>query len=482
MFGNVGQPNIVGWSTGDNILRFYTYNPLTNKFVATSQATVFIDMSRYITASPKLSYLASGSALFFAFNTTSGVLAQAIYSSGTSQTANPNFTTTNPHVYAISQKSNCLIVLNNITTNNDAILRTNGTLSFLNGQILPYLYPNVLLAEFHPNEECIFAASATGGTVFINSGTFDTGFGLVPTFNTAGVAVALSGTPTFCKWSPNGVYLFVGYSSGRVDTFQWDSTAKTLTLAASYNTNLGSITAIDVRFDSRFIAIGGLSGGVYTASIYPRIGPLLQSPIRTITPMGKFLNFTGDGSMLIDTASSKCYAFSNASNNFTDNSSVMSNIATTFLIQAVNNYIPDNTLSGYIYDVALNDIVAGNLSTMSLKLMLLNASAVYNKSDISMNAVTNSGAYQVSGNGWPANGVAITGVTTAINADGFSSIQANLIEQAVDNTFSYRNAVIYDSTSNKPIIFLDFGALQQTQQQTSLTFDLSTAGIVQFRT
>ena len=92
-----------------------------------------------------------------------------------------------------------------------------------------------------------------------------------------------------------------------------------------------------------------------------------------------------------------------------------------------------------------------NLSTNTLKVALYTASADLNE-DTTAYSATN----EVTGTGYVAGGIALTGVT--ISSDGYTAF-VNFSDAAFSASVTARCALIYNVTqANKSIVVLDFGS------------------------
>lgn len=117
----------------------------------------------------------------------------------------------------------------------------------------------------------------------------------------------------------------------------------------------------------------------------------------------------------------------------------------------------------------------------NLKVLLLNAAASFAAGNTQLTQVTNAGAYQVSGNGWPSGGVLLAGVTiTTVSTNG-AMIDAGDIEIEatggdIGPTYA---AVIYDdaAANDPPLWYIDFGAAQTAGAGTPFKISWSANGI-----
>jgi hypothetical protein len=119
----------------------------------------------------------------------------------------------------------------------------------------------------------------------------------------------------------------------------------------------------------------------------------------------------------------------------------------------------------------------------TLKLELLDATATFAAAATTKGAVDGAGAKEVSGNGWTSGGktlttVAVTQVTTndaILSADNISQTASG---GSIGPAYA---ALLYDSTSSKPLIYIDFGQSQSAGDTTDFKINWdATNGIMKF--
>ena len=144
-------------------------------------------------------------------------------------------------------------------------------------------------------------------------------------------------------------------------------------------------------------------------------------------------------------------------------------------------------ISVNVYGHTLYLLLTKAVDFTAIKLELLNNSAVFSNGDTTKAQVDNSGAYEVSGNGWPVGGPLMTNVTfttTAID-DALANdciIDADdVIENATGGTIGPAyNAVAIDSSTGKPLFFVSFGQMQVAGDTTPFKVVWPTNGIFNF--
>jgi hypothetical protein len=133
------------------------------------------------------------------------------------------------------------------------------------------------------------------------------------------------------------------------------------------------------------------------------------------------------------------------------------------------------------YNGTTKYIVDTQFSSITFKAMLLNASASFVATNTTLNQVSNSGANQVSGNGWPAGGVTLAGVTaTIVDTNGVMIDATDIDVDATGGPIGPASAlVIYDDAdANKiPLWYVDFGGAQSAGDGTPFKITFSANGI-----
>lgn len=121
-----------------------------------------------------------------------------------------------------------------------------------------------------------------------------------------------------------------------------------------------------------------------------------------------------------------------------------------------------------------------DLST--LKVMLLNSSASFTATNTTLNQVNNSGAYQVSGNGWTSGGVTLSNVAVTVVDTNGAMLDADDVDvEATGGAIGPAYAlVIYDDTDSNdaPLWFIDFDGAQTAGEGTSFKITFNANGIL----
>jgi hypothetical protein len=127
----------------------------------------------------------------------------------------------------------------------------------------------------------------------------------------------------------------------------------------------------------------------------------------------------------------------------------------------------------------------GDITKTTLKVELLSNTATFTATHTAKTSVDNGGSYEVYGNGWPQGGptigsVAVTQVAISDGTVDDAKIAGNdVIVTATGGLIgpAYK-ALIYDATSNYPIIFVDFGGGQSAGDTTDFKVRFNALGFI----
>ena len=133
------------------------------------------------------------------------------------------------------------------------------------------------------------------------------------------------------------------------------------------------------------------------------------------------------------------------------------------------------------YNHTLKKLLNKEVTLTTLKVMLLSSSASFTASHTALTSVNNSGAYQVSGNGWTAGGITLASVAvTVVNTNGAMLDAADVSVTASGGTIGPASAaVIYDDTdaSDAPLFYIDFGGAESAGVGTDFKITFNANGI-----
>ena len=131
------------------------------------------------------------------------------------------------------------------------------------------------------------------------------------------------------------------------------------------------------------------------------------------------------------------------------------------------------------YNHTVKKLLNKEIDYTTLKMMLLNNSATFTASHTALASVNNTGAYEVSGNGWTVGGIALASVAVTVVATNDAMLDADDISVTATGGPigpAYK-AVIYDDTGDVPLWFIDFGQVEEAGETTDFKFSFNASGI-----
>lgn len=132
------------------------------------------------------------------------------------------------------------------------------------------------------------------------------------------------------------------------------------------------------------------------------------------------------------------------------------------------------------YNHTTKKLVNKEVDYTSLKAMLLNSGASFTATNTTMTQVTNSGAHEVSGNGWAVGGQPLQSVAvTVVDTNGAMIDADDISVEATGGAIGPATAlVIYDDGATKtPLWYVDFDGSQTAGEGTPFKITLSASGI-----
>ncbi len=133
-----------------------------------------------------------------------------------------------------------------------------------------------------------------------------------------------------------------------------------------------------------------------------------------------------------------------------------------------------------LYDHTVKLIVNKEVTFTSLKVKLLDNTATFSASQTTVASVDGSGAKEVSGNGWTSGGitlanVAVTQVTTNDAMLDADDVAVTATGGSIGPAYA---ALVYDSVSSKPLMYIDFGQEQSAGSTTDFKIVWDATGLI----
>lgn len=133
------------------------------------------------------------------------------------------------------------------------------------------------------------------------------------------------------------------------------------------------------------------------------------------------------------------------------------------------------------YNHTRRKFLAQDVDFGGLKVVLLNASASFTAANTQLTQVTNAGAYEVSGNGWPAGGPMLDNFAVTTVATSVAMLDADDVSEDADggDIGPAYYAVIYDDAdaNDAPLWFIDFDGAKTAGAGTPFKIAFSANGI-----
>jgi hypothetical protein len=297
--------------------------------------------------------------------------------------------------------------------------------------------------------------------------------GIVPQYTTAAVAIDID--VLAAEWIDD-TFVVAGGAAG-VRVLQRTPTDETPFVVFRVPDEDGTVQAIRVSPDRRYVAISYNDGGTITTVIYSRAGPFLKEHQRLASGFGALLGWIADGSVLAD-AQLKV-AYENTAGVFTIASSgMMTNVVSGAVVQAISTHIEFPTGRSQLYDNRLADLQQNLIDYDDLYVTLMTSAAPgFDPTDDTTAEVL--GGEELTTGGWPAGGLPMTGVIG--EADGvriWRVAAADVTRILITSGAAFRYALVYEKTTDKPVLHIDFRQVYSVPQNTEITLKFDPAGMI----
>lgn len=277
-------------------------------------------------------------------------------------------------------------------------------------------------------------------------------------------------------WSKDSSYLVTYAAEGQIQIFKRNG--NTLDLVSWFTDALGTPISIAASPDGKTFAIGFDDAGAVRAGIFRRVDNYLSKK-QTLTGIGAFLNFTADGAHLIDASSRKLFR-RGTTGAFAEVVGSMDNIPAGATAQGVSPHVANPQGIGSLYDISVGDLVYDAANLQALKITLLTDAAAFDTTHTALSQVTGAGAYEVGDGGWPAGGISLDNVQSQINGPIVNVTCDPVTRIMVGSGASFRYAVIYDSSDDRPLVFVDFLTTQAFPEAVEVKIDFQSSGIIAY--
>jgi len=283
----------------------------------------------------------------------------------------------------------------------------------------------------------------------------------------------------FAAWAyDNKTLVIADVAAGRAQSWVYESGAwsfiQELTLP------VGDVQHVTMSPDTRKLAISTLDAGTYRTRTYRRTGSFFVVD-QDFTGVGRLLDFTADGMLLVDCANQVAYE-KQLDESLALAAGAMVNVPVGMRSQALSLGRIDDFGVPTLYDDAIAEFADELADLDNLKITLLTDAAVFNPSHTTLADATNGGAWELSTGGWPAGGVGLTGVVSDSGPGYFSLLCDQVSRVLIETGSTFRNILIYDATSDKPLIFVDLITNRSYAKNRELLIDFRNTEFLRFST
>jgi WD40 repeat protein len=228
--------------------------------------------------------------------------------------------------------------------------------------------------------------------------------------------------------------------------------------------------------DQRMLAVGFDNLGTLNTVTYRRSGSFYIQ-FNVLPGMGSLLDFSADGSLLIDAQKRKCFRFDGA---FTELTGAMTNIVTGGAAQATSTHAVNPLAFGQLYNGVVAKIVDEQIDYSNVKLALLSEFASFDPTHSTLAEVNGAGVYSVSTGMYPVDGELITGITPT-DEGAIYAIKADAITRTIiDTNLEFKYAVAYDATNDTPLAWFDYVQNRTIPKNTEVTFTFRDGNLITF--
>lgn len=288
-----------------------------------------------------------------------------------------------------------------------------------------------------------------------------------PSFDPVPQTIPTTRSVSILQWSRDSQFLACADNAGSgIEMFQLN--AGVLEKIQDIAWEPGSIQWIKFSPDLRTMAVAYNDAGTFSVVTYYRSGPFFYKK-QTIASFGALLDFDVDGGLMVDAKSKRVFALG-TDGTWTEVAGAGTAIFSNAVAQAVSTHRPIPVSRSQLYDGALADILDGTADLNNLRIVLLTDAASFVATDTTVSQVTNGGAYLVASGGFPGAGLLLTGVAgVAIGNQAYGFSVDPAARTIVNEPLIAHNAMVYDATSGRPLLFTDLGGELGVPRETVLT-------------
>lgn len=278
------------------------------------------------------------------------------------------------------------------------------------------------------------------------------------------------------RWEKYSKYLVAGVKGSTTVSVYRAEPNDTLSRVVQMNNAGKELESIAMSDIGNLLAVGWSDSGTYETIIYRRLGSFYQ-PIQTLSGIGSMLDFTADGTILLDCGLKKAYQRNPLSGQYEAADSIVTNVAPGIVYQAISEHSPFIVSTVDYYQAGL-DLMTGDVTGIDpteLKFTIATSSApTYDETHETLAEVV--GSAEVSGGTWPAGGIPLVNpqktsgnLTVAYTSDELSKI-------VIGSSITFRYVILHQN--GIPILRHDLSQDISVAQNDKLVIDVPLLGVL----
>lgn len=278
------------------------------------------------------------------------------------------------------------------------------------------------------------------------------------------------------RWEKYSKYLVAGVKGGTtVGVYRFEPN-DTLTRTVQMNNAGKELNAIAMSDVGNLLAIGWTDGSDYETIIYRRLGSFYQA-IQTLPDIGGLLDFTADGTILVDCGLKKAYQRNPLTGQYDSADSIVASVAPGIVYQAMSLHAPVIVSTVDYYQAGL-DLVTNTPSGIvpsDLKITLATSAApAYDPDHATLADVL--GAAEVTSGGWPAGGIPLVNPSRVSDNLSVDYLSDDLEKIIIGSSITFRYVILHQD--NIPILRHDLNQNMSVAQNDKLVLDVPDLGIL----
>lgn len=335
---------------------------------------------------------------------------------------------------------------------------------------------NVTINEISPDLSKVLFRKTTGGLSLYNLSVVYPNV----TATTQLASPVLTITPNIAKWATDGrTVVIADQTAKRAQSWVYDTASNTWEFFQEIPLPAGIPQKIAHSPDRRIVAISTLDGSILRTRIYRRIGSFFKT-LHDFEGIGRLLDFSEDGILLVDTWQKQAYRMTSAG--FVADHAMLASLPTGIRSQNLSTGRTDPYGVPTLFNAAAAAFANKTVNLNALKLTLLTSDFVFNAAAATLNAATNNGAWEVKTGSWPAGGVPLENVASA-QGIGYFSLKTDRVRRTIFNSaITFRHALIYDASNNQPLIAVDLSQDRAFAQNREILLDFRDGEFLRFST